>query len=41
MCQVFIDFVKAYDSVSREVLYTVLNELGISMNLIRLKNSYE
>jgi hypothetical protein len=34
--QLFIDFKKAYDSVSREVLYTILIECGISMKLVRL-----
>ena len=36
MHQLFIDFKKAYDSVRREVLYNILIEFGISMNLIRL-----
>ena len=34
--QVFRDFQKAYDSVSREVLYNILIQFGISMNLVRL-----
>jgi len=34
--QRFIDFKKAYDSISREVLYTILIECGISMKLVRL-----
>jgi len=34
--QLFIDFKKAYDSVTREVLYNILIELGIPMTLVRL-----
>ena len=34
--QLFIDFKKAYDSVRREVLYNILTEFGIPMNLVRL-----
>jgi len=34
--QLFIDFKKAYDSVSREVLYNILVEFVIPMNLVRL-----
>jgi len=30
------DFRKAYDSLRREVLYSILIELGISMKLVRL-----
>ena len=33
--QLFIDFQKAYDSVSREVVYNILTEFGILMKLIR------
>ena len=32
----FIDFMKAYDSVRREVLYNILMEFGIPKKLIRL-----
>jgi len=32
----FIDFEKAYDSVRREVLYSILIEFGIHMKLVRL-----
>jgi len=34
--QLFIDFKKAYDSVSREVLYKILIEFGIPRKLVRL-----
>jgi len=34
--QPFIDFKKAYDSVRREVLYTILIESAVPMKLIRL-----
>jgi hypothetical protein len=34
--QLFIDFKKAYDSVRREVLYNILIEFGVPMELIRL-----
>jgi len=34
--QLFIDFKTAYNSVRREVLYNILNELCILMKLIRL-----
>jgi len=34
--QLFINFKKAYDSVSREVSYNILIEFGIPMKLIRL-----
>ena len=34
--QLFIDFKKAYDSVRRDVLYKILNELGIAKKLVRL-----
>ena len=36
MHQLFIDFKKAYDSVTREVLYNILIELGIPKKLERL-----
>jgi hypothetical protein len=32
----FIDFKKAYDSVRREVLYNILIEFGVTMQLVRL-----
>jgi hypothetical protein len=34
--QLFVDFKKAYDSVTREVLYNNLVEFGIFMKLVRL-----
>ena len=34
--QLFIDFKKVYDSVRREVLYNILIEFAISMQLVRL-----
>ena len=34
--QLFIDFKKAYDSVSREILYKILIEFGIPRKLVRL-----
>ena len=35
--QLFIDFKKAHDSVTREVLYNILTEFGIAMELVRIK----
>jgi hypothetical protein len=34
--QLFIDFMKAYDSVRREVLYNILIEFGVPIKLVRL-----
>jgi hypothetical protein len=34
--QLFLDFKKAYDSVSREVLSSMLIEYGVPMKLVRL-----
>ena len=34
--QLFIDFKKAYDSFMREVLFNIVIEFGIPMNLVRL-----
>jgi hypothetical protein len=34
--QLFIDFKKAYNSVRREVLYSILIEFGVPMKLARL-----
>jgi hypothetical protein len=34
--QLFIDSKKTYDSVRREVLYSILIESGVPMKLIRL-----
>jgi len=36
MHQLFIDFKKAYDSVRREALYSILIEFGIPKKLARL-----
>jgi hypothetical protein len=36
MHQLFIDFMKAYDSVEREVLYNILLEFCIPKKLVRL-----
>jgi hypothetical protein len=36
VCQLFIDFKKAYDSVRREVLRNVLNEFGTPRKLVGL-----
>jgi hypothetical protein len=33
--QLFLNFKKAYDSVSREVFYNILIEVGIPMKLVR------
>jgi hypothetical protein len=34
--ELFIDFKKAYDSVTREALYNILIEFGLSMKLVGL-----
>jgi dTDP-4-amino-4,6-dideoxygalactose transaminase len=34
--QLFIYFKKAYDSVRREILYNILTEFGVPMNIVRL-----
>jgi hypothetical protein len=34
--QLFVDFNKAYDSVRREVLYSILIEFGVPVKLVRL-----
>ena len=39
--QLFIDFKKAYDSIRREVWYSILNKLGIPMQPIGYKNVSE
>ena len=36
MHQLFIDFKKSYDSIRRKVLYNILIEFFILMNLVRL-----
>jgi hypothetical protein len=38
--QLFIDFNKDYDSVSRQFLYNILSEFGIPMKLVRLVKMY-
>jgi sorting nexin-29 len=34
--QLFVDFKKAYDSIRRKVLYNILIEFGIPLQLVRL-----
>jgi hypothetical protein len=34
--QLFVDFKKAYDSISREVLYNILRQFGVTMRQVRL-----
>jgi hypothetical protein len=34
--QLFVDFRKAYDSLRREVLYSILTEFGVPVKLVRL-----
>jgi sorting nexin-29 len=34
--QLFIDFKKAYDPVTREVLYNIFIDYGVTMKLVRL-----
>ena len=34
--QLFIDYKKAYDSVTREVLFNILIDLGVHMKMVRL-----
>jgi hypothetical protein len=36
VCKLFIDSEKAYDSISREVLYNILTEFDIAMELVRI-----
>jgi hypothetical protein len=38
--QLFIDFMKAYDSVRREVLYNILIEFGVPMKLVKWIKMY-
>jgi hypothetical protein len=34
--QLFLDFTKAYDSVGRKVLYNILTEFGVLMEVVRI-----
>jgi hypothetical protein len=34
--QLFIDFVKAYNSVRRDVLYSILTEFGVPMKIVMI-----
>jgi hypothetical protein len=34
--QIFVDFVKVYDSVRREILYNIPIKLGVFLKLVRL-----
>ena len=36
VCQLFIDFEKAYDSIKREFLYDIIIKLGVPKKLVRL-----
>jgi hypothetical protein len=38
--QLFIDFMKAYDLVRREVLYNILIEFGIFVKMVRKLKTY-
>jgi hypothetical protein len=37
--QLFLDLMKAYDSVRREVLYNIFIEFGLTMNLVGINKS--
>ena len=36
VCQLFIDFEKAYDSIKRESLYDILIKIGVPKKLVRI-----
>ena len=36
VCQLFIDFEKAYDSIKRESLYDILIKFGVPKKLVKL-----
>jgi hypothetical protein len=39
MDQLLIDFKRAYDSLSREIMYNILSGLGIPRKMVRLNKN--
>jgi hypothetical protein len=35
LCQLFVDFKKAYDSVRKEAFFTILTEFAVHVKLVR------